>query len=115
MRIPILNIPIVGKNTVLSSYDARHKVPLLISIGHTLLVDDTLRRGREVTPDSIQTLLNLRDLIEGDGSPCIALHTALSLADAQIAAELLRQNLRREEYITNLYDGRKLFQLTIDN
>ena len=96
MRIPILNIPIVGKHTVLSSDDTRHKVALLIGIGHALFVDDTLRRSREVAPNGIETILYLSDFLKGNRCACITFDTALSLADTEVATKLLRQNLRRE-------------------
>ena len=115
MGVPILDIAIIGKHAILATNDARHKVALLIGISHTLFVDHSLSRGRKVAPDLIQTILNLTNLLHRYRSASIALHTAFALANAEVATELLRQNLRRKEHIANLKNRGKSSQLRINN
>ena len=54
-----------------------------------------LSPGTRNAPDYDQASRNLA---------CIAFNTALTLANAQVATKLLRQYLRREQHITNLYN-----------
>ena len=113
MRIPVFYLSIIGKHTALTIYDARHKVGLRIYIRYTLFVNDGLCRCRKVIPHDIQTVFYLCHLFHRDWGSCITFYAALTLADTEVTTELLRQDFRREQHITNLYNRRKLFYHTI--
>ena len=89
----VLHSIIIGKDAILTPDDTRHEITLLIRIGHALLIDYSLSRGREIAPNSIQTILDFSDFIKRDRCPSITLHTAFALADTEVTTELLRQNL----------------------
>jgi hypothetical protein len=93
VRVKVINVVVIGKHAVLASDDAGDEITLLISISHTLLVDDGLSRGREVTPHRIETVFYFSDLVKRHRCSCVTLNTTLSLADAEVTTELLRQDL----------------------
>jgi hypothetical protein len=93
MGIEVIDIIIIGKHTVLPTDDARHKITLLIGIGHALLVDDGLSGGREVAPHFIQAVFYLCYLLERHWCSCVTLDTTLTFAGREVTAELLRQDV----------------------
>lgn len=93
MSVEILDIIVIGKNTILTPDNARDKITLRIIVSYSLLVYDSLSRGREVAPYGIQAILYLGYLVESYGCSCISLNTTLSLTSIEITTELLRQNL----------------------
>jgi hypothetical protein len=73
-----IQLIIIGKHTVFPSHDARHKIPFLIGIGHTLPVNDRLSGGSEVAPDGIHAILYLCNLLHCHRCARITLYTTLS-------------------------------------
>ena len=106
MPLAEVDVAVAGEDAVLAADDARHEVALLVGVGDALAVDDALCCGREVGPDVVETVLDLHDLVEGDGCAGLALDTAGTVAGVEVAAELLGQQVRRDEDVANLEDGR---------
>jgi hypothetical protein len=102
--VPVLNVAVIGKHTILSTNNTGYQVTLLIGIGHALLVDNSLCRCREVVPHVIYACFDGSYFVHRYRGACIAFNTALTLANAQVATKLLRQYLRREQHITYLYN-----------
>ena len=73
--------------------DTRHEITFLIRIGHSLLIDYSLSRGREIAPNRIQALFDLSDFLHRYWGASIALHTTFTLANTEVTTELLRQDL----------------------
>lgn len=93
MSVEILDIIVIGKNTILTPDNARDKITLRIIVSYSLLVYDSLGRCGEVAPYGVQTILYLGYLVESYGCSCISLYATLSLTSIEITTELLRQNL----------------------
>jgi hypothetical protein len=97
-----VDIIIAGEHTILTIHNTGDEVTLLISIGYSLLVDNGLRRSREVTPHIIDAILNLHHLVERHRGTSIAFYAAFTLAHLQVAAEQLREDVRRDKHSPNL-------------
>ena len=89
----VLHSIIIGKDAILTPDDTRHEITFLIRIGHSLLIDYSLSRGREIAPNRIQALFDLSDFLHRYWGASIALHTTFTLANTEVTTELLRQDL----------------------
>ena len=100
-RLPIgaLHVFIAGEDTILASHNTRHQVAILVGIGHTLVVYHALCRSGEHRPYGVETLLNASYLVYRDRCAVCAFHTADALALLIVAAEPLRQDVRRNQYV----------------
>ena len=93
---------IACKHTVLTSDNACDQVAVAVGISHTLAVQDSLRRSREVIPHHIERSLQIADFIEGYRCAGVAFDAACALAHVKIAAELYRENIGRNKYVSYL-------------
>jgi hypothetical protein len=93
MSLPILHVTIIGKDTVLATDNTGDEVAFAVSIGHALLVDNSLRLCREVWPHVVKQTLYFTYLIECYGGTGIAFDTADALALRQVATEALCQDV----------------------
>jgi hypothetical protein len=93
VRVKVINVVVIGKHAVFTSDDTGDEITLLIGISHTLLVDDSLSGSGEVAPHHIEAVLYFSNLIKRHWCPGVTLDTTLALADAEVTAELLRQDL----------------------
>ena len=100
--VAVVQGAVIGEDTVFSVDDAGDEVTLFVGIGHALTVDDALCRGREVAPDSIETVLYLGYFVHGDRGAGIALNTALALAGREVTTEMLRQDVGGDKHIAYL-------------
>ena len=97
-----LNSVVAGEDAVFSAHNTRHQVVVAVGIGHALTVDDSLRRGAEVAPHTVEAVFYLHHLVKGDGSTGIALNAAGTATDAEVAAELFCKQVRRDKHIAHL-------------
>lgn len=100
----VLKVLIARKDTVFAANDARYKIALAVGISHALAVDDALCRCCKVGPNVVEAILNLANLVERYWCARIALHAADALARIEVAAESLREDVARNEYVAHLYD-----------
>jgi hypothetical protein len=107
----VVDVVVVGKHTVFSPYDAGYQVALLVGIGHALFVYDSLCRCRQVLPACVQGFFYFHDFVHRHWSPCVAFYAALSLARFKVATKLLRQYVRRNQYLSNLENRWQLFHI----
>ena len=84
---------ITGKHTVFTTHNAGNHLAILVSVCHTLLVDNTLGRSREVWPNSIERLLDGCYLVHRHRSASIALYTTDALTLFVVTAEALGDNV----------------------
>ena len=100
---------VAGEHAVFTMHNAGDEVAFLIGIGHALRIDYCLSRGRQIAPYGVERILNTFNLVERYGSTGIAFYAAHTFALFVVAAELFRQQIRRNEYFAYLQDGRYLF------
>jgi hypothetical protein len=88
-----LQVIVASEDTVLTTYDARYQVTLLISIGHPLLINYSLGRCTEVTPHRIDAVFYLHHLIKRDRSTRISLHAADAMTHFKVTAKLFCEDV----------------------
>jgi hypothetical protein len=103
----ILNVTMIGEYTVLAINDACHQVALLIGVGHTLFVDDSLCRCRQIIPHRVQHFFYFQDFIHAYGCTRFAFDATLAFALGKVAAELFRNDVGRKQHVADLKDGGK--------
>ena len=96
-----------SKSTVAAANDARHQFALWVGISDTLLVDDRLCSCRELRPKIVELSLNVCYLIQCDRRSGITFLTTSPVTAVNIAAEILRQDVRMEDDIAYLNEVTK--------
>lgn len=91
-----------SKGTVAAADDARHQLAFGVGIGNALAVDDCLSASRKLVPQFIEVFLYVGYLVERDGSPCVALLAATSVAALNVAAEELGQDVAVQNDVAHL-------------
>ena len=86
--------------TVTLTHNARYEFAFGISICHALLVDNRLSLSRHLRPNIVQLSLYVSNLVQRDRSSSIAILTTESLTLADVAAEVLRDDVGVDYHIT---------------
>ena len=90
------------EDTVAAADDACHKLALAVGIGNALAVDDGLRACRELRPECIEAFFDVCNLVERDRRTCIPFLAATAVTALDVAAEVLRQDVRVQDDIAHL-------------
>lgn len=91
------------EHAVLAAHYACHESPLNIGVSHSLTVYDVLRRSRQSMPHIVEHVFYFSHLVERYRCTGIAFHAACAVAGIKVAAEALRQYVRRDQNAANIY------------
>ena len=91
-----------SESAVAAANDARDQFALGVGIGNALFVDDRLCTSRKLRPQSIELCLNVCYFIHCDRRSGITFLTTSPVTAVNIAAEILRQDVRMENDIAYL-------------
>ena len=111
--VEVLDVVIIGEDAVAAVDNAGHQLTVRVGIGDALSVDDRLRRCRQIRPYGIEAVFNFADFIEKKRCSSVTLHTAFTLACGQVATELFRQDVRRNQHAANLEYGGNFFHFEL--
>lgn len=95
---------ITSEHAVASFHDTCHQVALFVDVRNALLVDNGLRRSRQVSPYRIKDIFYPRYFIQGNRSARVTFHATFTFAYAKVAAKFLRKYIRRNQDVSYLYD-----------
>lgn len=95
-------VVVAGEHTVLAVDNACHQLAVAVGVGHSLMVDDALCLGGQVGPYGVETLLQLTDLIEGDGCAGISFDAACAMAGIEVTTEIFGDDVGGYQYIADL-------------
>ena len=90
-----------SEGAVAATDDARHKLAFGVGIGNALFVDDCLCACRELRPEVVELRLDVCYFVQRDGCSCLSFLTALAVAALDVAAEVLRQDVRMQDDVAD--------------
>ena len=91
-----------AEDAVLAADDGGDEFARGVVVGYALTVDDAAGLGAEVVLDVGQDGFDLGNLVECDGSAGVAFDAAGAVTGAEVAGELLPQDIERDNDVADL-------------
>ena len=93
---------IAREHAVLAAHDACHQVAVGVVVGHALLIYHGLRLCCHVVPNAVERVFYACYLFQCDWCSCIPFHAADAFACVKVAAEVLCDDVRRDQYVVDV-------------
>ena len=91
-----------SESAIAAANDACHQFSFWVWIANTLFVDNCLSTCRELRPKVVELRFNLRDFVHRDWCSCLSLFATFPMTTLDVAAEVLRQDVRVQDDVADL-------------